>query len=77
MCVEVRIGVQHAPREIGLDSADSADNIQKAIEKAVKDGSGTLVLTDEKGRRVIVPADKLAYVEIADADSRRVGFGAL
>jgi C4-type Zn-finger protein len=75
--VEVRIGVQHAPREIALDSADAADDIQKAVEKAVKDGSGTLILTDEKGRRVIIPAEKLAYVEIAEADSRRVGFAAL
>ena len=36
-----------------------------------------LTLVDEKGRRVLVPADKLAYVEIAEAEQRRVGFGAL
>jgi hypothetical protein len=36
-----------------------------------------LWLTDRKGRRVGVPAAKLAYVEIGSAsDERRVGFGA-
>ena len=35
-----------------------------------------LTLVDEKGRRVIVPIDKLAYVEIAEAAPRPVGFTA-
>jgi hypothetical protein len=34
------------------------------------------MLTDEKGRRVIVPVKKLAYVEIAESQSRQVGFTA-
>jgi len=33
-----------------------------------------LMLTDEKGRRVIVPIAKVAYVEIAESDRRSVGF---
>ena len=37
---------------------------------------GQLVLTDERGRRVIVPANLIAYVEIAQGDQRRVGFAA-
>jgi hypothetical protein len=36
-----------------------------------------VTLTDEKGRRVIVATDKLAYVEIAENEGRRVGFGTL
>ena len=75
--MEVRIGVKGAPRELSIESAESADKIQAAVEKAVKDGAATLTLVDEKGRRVVVATDKLAYVEIAEADSRRVGFGAL
>jgi len=35
---------------------------------------GQLSLIDEKGRRVIVPANLVAYVEIAQADRRSVGF---
>jgi hypothetical protein len=33
-------------------------------------------LVDDKGRRVIVPVAKLAYVEIAESTARPVGFTA-
>jgi Protein of unknown function (DUF3107) len=75
--VEVRIGVKGAPRELAFDSAQSADEIQSAVEKALKDGAASLTLVDEKGRRILVTTEKLAYVEIAESDTRRVGFGAL
>jgi hypothetical protein len=75
--VEVRIGVKGAPREIAIESAQSPDEIQQIVEKALRSEDPALTLVDEKGRRVIVAMDKLAYVEIADVDSRRVGFGAL
>jgi hypothetical protein len=75
--VEVRIGVKGAPRELAIDSVQSADEIQQAVDAAMKDGAPTVTLTDDKGRRVIIATDKLAYIEIADADSRKVGFGAL
>jgi hypothetical protein len=75
--VEVKIGVQFAPRELTLESAQSPDEIAKAVSDALKADLGVLTLVDEKGRRVLVPADKLAYVEIAETEQRRVGFGAL
>jgi DNA-binding MurR/RpiR family transcriptional regulator len=75
--MEVRIGVKGAPRELAIDSTQSADEIQKAIEDALKGGAATFALTDEKGRRVVVAADKLAYVEIAENEGRRVGFGTM
>jgi hypothetical protein len=75
--VEVRIGVKGAPRELSIESAQSADEIEAIVAKALKDSAATVTLVDEKGRRVIVATDKLAYLEIAEADSRRVGFGAL
>jgi hypothetical protein len=75
--VEVRIGVKGAPRELSIESGQSADEIQSLVEKTLKDGAATLTLVDEKGRRVLVSTEKLAYIEIAEADSRRVGFGAL
>jgi hypothetical protein len=75
--VEVKIGVQYGPRELVLDSAQSADEVAKAVSDALKADLGVLTLVDEKGRRVLVPADKLAYVEIAESEQRRVGFGAM
>ena len=35
---------------------------------------GLLTLEDDRGRRVVVPVDRIAYVEIAPADKPRVGF---
>ncbi len=75
--MEVKIGVQFAARELVLESTQSPDEVAKAVADALKADLGILTLVDDKGRRVLVPADKLAYVEIADAEQRRVGFGAV
>ena len=75
--MEVKIGVQHAARELVLESGQAPDEIVKAVSDALKADLGVLTLVDEKGRRVLVPADKLAYVEIAESEQRRVGFAAL
>jgi hypothetical protein len=72
--VEVKIGVQFAARELVVDSADSPAEVEKAVATALADASGVLTLVDEKGRRVIVPVAKLAYVEIAESSARPVGF---
>jgi hypothetical protein len=75
--VDVRIGVQHSMKEIEVDLGDEADadSIAKEIEKVVADGTGLLTLTDKKGRRVVVAAAKVAYVEIGSSGgSGRVGF---
>jgi len=74
--VEVKIGVQFAARELVLESAQSPADVESAVTTALADSSGVLTLVDERGRRVIVPVDKLAYVEIAEAASRTVGFTA-
>jgi hypothetical protein len=75
--VEVKIGVQFATRELLLESAQSPDEVAAAVDEALRADLGVLTLVDEKGRRVLVPADKLAYVEIAESEHRRVGFGAM
>jgi len=75
--VEVKIGVQFAARELVLESGQTPEEVTKAVSDALKADLGVLELVDEKGRRVLVPADKLAYVEIAESETRRVGFGAL
>jgi hypothetical protein len=76
--VEVKIGVQNAARELVLESAQTPDDITEAVSAALSaNGNGTLILVDERGRRVLVPVDKLAYIEIGEQIERRVGFGAM
>lgn len=72
--MEVKIGVLHTPREIVLESAQSPAEVEALVSQALGSVDGQLALTDEKGRRVLVPANLVAYVEIAPSDTRRVGF---
>lgn len=73
--MEVKIGIQFAARELVVESAQTPEQVEKAVADALKADLGVLLLVDDKGRKVLVPADKLAYVEIAEAETRRVGFG--
>lgn len=73
--MEVKIGIQFAARELIVESGQTPAQVEKAVADALKADLGILTLVDDKGRKVLVPADKLAYVEIAEAETRRVGFG--
>ncbi|KJS52707.1 DUF3107 domain-containing protein [Streptomyces rubellomurinus] len=75
--MEVKIGVQNAPREIVIESSQTADEVESAVAKALEGSSKLFSLTDEHGRRILVPAERLAYVEIGEQAVRKVGFGAL
>jgi hypothetical protein len=75
--VEVKIGVQHANRELVLESEQTPEEVQEAVAAALSGKANLLQLTDDKGRRVIIPADRLAYVEIGEVSIRKVGFGAI
>ena len=75
--MEIRIGVVYTARELNLETDDSVDGVTAQIESSISAGDGVLWLTDKKGRRVGVPVDKIAYVEIVtDTGGRKVGFGA-
>lgn len=75
--MDVRIGVTHSAKEIELEMDDDPKAVAKAVETAIGAGDKLLWLSDRKGRRVGVPATKIAYVEIGSpSDERRVGFGA-
>lgn len=72
--MEVKIGVQHASRELVIDSTDSSEEVEATISKALAGDEAVLVLSDAKGRKIIVPTDKLAYVELGTSTSGQVGF---
>jgi hypothetical protein len=74
--VEVKIGIQSVPRELILETPSTADEVERALSAAVADDT-VLVLQDEKGGKVLVPAAKIAYLELGGSEARRVGFGSL
>ncbi len=77
--MDVRIGIIQTPKELDVELAEGTDRDQVIadVEQALADAEGVLWLTDKRGRRVGVPSARIAYVEVgAQADERRVGFGA-
>lgn len=74
--MRVRIGLSMAPRELELDvpSAD-ADTLVAEIEAAIKERIPLVWVTDERGRRHGLVADKIAFVELGpESDRHGVGF---
>lgn len=72
--VEVKIGVAESPRELLLTSNLSPDEVEALVADALKNPAGQLTLVDDKGKRFIIPAARVAYVEIGASDTRKVGF---
>ncbi len=73
--MEVKIGVADSPRELVVSSAQTPDEVAALVDEALGGSTSTLALSDDKGRRYVIPAIRIAYVEIAPSEVRRVGFG--
>ena len=75
--MDIRIGVTDNPQPIVLQLADDTDrdDLKARIDTAISGGEGVLWLTDDKGKEVAVPADRLAFVELGPAGSNPIGFG--
>ncbi|GAA5128417.1 DUF3107 domain-containing protein [Haloechinothrix salitolerans] len=72
--MEIKIGIQETPRELVVSSSQTPDEVDALISEALDSDDGLLRLTDDKGRKYIVPSGRIAYVEIAPSDVRKVGF---
>jgi hypothetical protein len=75
--MEVKIGIQSVQRELVVDTDASAADVERdlAAALAAPDGKAVFALTTQKGGRVLIPADKIAFVEFTTDQARRVGFG--
>jgi hypothetical protein len=87
--MEVKIGIQSIPRELIVDTDATAEELERDLAAALAaptggagreggsggKGSGIFALTTQKGGRVLVPADKIAFVEFSTDQTRRIGFG--
>ncbi len=72
--MEVRIGIQHSPREISFETDTPAEELRSTIEQAIGGGEALVAFTDSKGRQYFVPAASIAYVEVGTETGRKVGF---
>ncbi|WP_242901098.1 DUF3107 domain-containing protein [Actinomadura terrae] len=73
--MQVRIGVRNVPRELVVDTAQSADEVQRALAEALAAERGVFVLQDRRAGRIVIPAPQVGYLEITEDEQRNVGFG--
>ena len=74
--MEVKIGIQSVPRELVVETDTPADEIEQQLTRALTGGEHSVfTLAMSKGGKVLVPGDKIAYVEFGAPEARRVGFG--
>ena len=74
--MEVKIGIQSIQRELVVETDGTAEEIERDLAAALSAAGGPgLLALDTKGGRVLIPADKIAFIEFGSEQSRRVGFG--
>jgi hypothetical protein len=73
---EVRIAVANVSSDLAFESPATPAEISAAVSAAISTGT-PLVLKDVRGRTIMVPADRIGFVEIGEQTERRVGFGSL
>ena len=71
--MDVSIGISDISRELQVRTTSTAAAV---LNEALASNS-PFELADDKGRRVIIPVAKLAYVDLGAAEGRPVGFGTL
>ena len=74
MQVDIRIGITNSPREINLESSQSAADVEATVTAALASEAKFFKLVDQKGNIYVVPLATFGYLEIGSEESRRVGF---
>ena len=72
--MEILIGIRGNKNLLGFDVDMSENELIAKVNEALAATNGVLDLTDTKGQRTLVPAQALAYVQVAAKSERRVGF---
>jgi acyl-CoA reductase-like NAD-dependent aldehyde dehydrogenase len=73
--VEVKIGIQSVLRELVIETDASAGDVERDLAEALREPHGVFAVASRNGGRLLVPADKVAFIEFSGSESRRVGFG--
>ncbi|SNC61989.1 Protein of unknown function [Kytococcus aerolatus] len=75
--MDIRIGIRDVAREVTLESQQDRHEVEALVTEALEGRTTVLALQDSQGRRVLVPAAGIAYVDLGSEDRGRVGFGAV
>lgn len=71
--IDVKIGISDSSRELNIECTNTQSEVIAKVNEAIK-LSSVLSLTDSKGREILVPHNKISYVEVGEGADRRVGF---
>ncbi|RBP98594.1 ATP-binding protein [Bifidobacterium aemilianum] len=74
--MEIELGIQNVARPVNVSSDQSREDVSKVITEALE-ADKTIDLTDDKGRRILIPAKALGYAIVGSETRHAVGFGAL
>lgn len=72
--MEIKIGVREIGRELVVETETPAEDIERAFSEALKD-NGVFTLVAANGRRLLLSAQQIGYLDMATEHSRPVGFG--
>ena len=70
---EVKIGISDSTHEINFESPSTSSEVIAMVNEAIKSAT-VLALSDSKGREILVPHNKISYVEVGESADRHVGF---
>lgn len=77
--MDVRIGIAQSGQIIEIELAEDTDkaSVKADINAALAADGTVLWLTDHKGNETAVSSNRIAFVELKEADAeQRIGFGA-
>ncbi|WP_316668514.1 DUF3107 domain-containing protein [uncultured Propionibacterium sp.] len=75
--MDIKIGIENITRELSIETDQSREDVIAALNAALTEENGLLTVADARGRQVVVPASRIAYVEFGQEHARQVGFGAV
>ena len=70
---DVKIGISDSSHELNFECSNSQAEVIAKVNDAIK-SSSVLSLSDSKGREILVPFNKISYVEVGESADRHVGF---
>ena len=73
---DVRIGISDSNHELRIETQLSSEQVLALVQDALKNET-PLVIADVKNQKTIIPAKKIAFVELGEAPERRAGFTTL
>jgi hypothetical protein len=65
------------PKELVVETSQSADEVEQALAAALESDGALFVLKDSRGGRIVIPGKHVGYLEISEEEGRQVGFGTL